>query len=55
MAKRKRTKNDLQNITHTRKDRVTQTPLKTGSEPSLTRTLSDMEIVRIPVHVDKCK
>ena len=35
MAKRKRTKgtnNDLQNITHKTKDRVTQTPLKTGGE-----------------------
>jgi hypothetical protein len=30
MAKRKRTNNDLQNITHTTKDRVTRTPLKTG-------------------------
>jgi hypothetical protein len=31
MAKRKRTNNDLQN-THRTKDRVTRTPLKTGSE-----------------------
>ena len=29
MAKRKRTNNDLQNITHKTKDRVTQIPLKT--------------------------
>jgi len=28
MAKRKRTNNDLPNITHKTKDRVTQTPLK---------------------------
>jgi hypothetical protein len=28
----KRTNNDLQNITHKTKDRVTQTPLKTRSE-----------------------
>jgi len=34
MAKRKRqrTNNDLQNITHKTKDRVTRTPLKTGGE-----------------------
>ena len=30
--KDKRTNNDLQNITHTSKDRVTRTPLKTGGE-----------------------
>ena len=30
--KDKRTNNDLQNITHKAKDRVTRTPLKTGSE-----------------------
>ena len=30
MAKRKRTNNDLQNITHKTKDRVTRTPLKPG-------------------------
>jgi hypothetical protein len=28
----KRTNNDLQNITHKTKDRVTRTPLKTGDE-----------------------
>jgi hypothetical protein len=33
MAKSKRTNNDLQNMTHKSKDRVTQTPLKTGDEP----------------------
>jgi hypothetical protein len=32
MAKRKRTNNDLQNITNKTKDRVTQTPLNTGDE-----------------------
>ena len=32
MAKRKRTNNDLQNITHKTKDRVTGTSLKTGGE-----------------------
>ena len=32
MAKRKRTNNDLQNITQKTKDRATQTPLKTGGE-----------------------
>jgi hypothetical protein len=32
MAKIKRTKNNLQNITHKTKDRVTQSPLKTGDE-----------------------
>jgi hypothetical protein len=31
MANRKGTNNDLQNITHTTKDRVTRTPLKTGA------------------------
>jgi len=30
MAKRKRTKNDLQNITQITKDRGTPTPIKTG-------------------------
>ena len=30
--KNKRINNDLQNITHKTKDRVTQTPLKTGGE-----------------------
>ena len=30
--KDKRTNNDLQNITHKTKDRVTRTPLKTGDE-----------------------
>ena len=30
MTKRKRTNNDLQNITHKTKDRVTRTPLKPG-------------------------
>ena len=30
MAKRKRTNNDLQNITYKTKDRVTRTPLNTG-------------------------
>jgi hypothetical protein len=30
MAKRKRSNNDLQNITHKTKDRVTRTPLKPG-------------------------
>ena len=30
--KSKRTNNDLQNISHKTKDRVTQTPLKTGDE-----------------------
>jgi hypothetical protein len=34
MAKRKRTKIDLQNITSKSKDRVTRTPLKTGGEYS---------------------
>jgi hypothetical protein len=34
MAKKdKRTNNDLQNITHKTKDRVTRTPLKTWDEP----------------------
>jgi len=36
MAKRKkynRTNNDLQNITHKTKDRVTRTPVKSGGEP----------------------
>jgi hypothetical protein len=33
MAKRKRTNNDLQNITQKNTDRVTWTPLKTGSAP----------------------
>jgi hypothetical protein len=32
MVKRKSTNNDLQNITHKTKDRVTRTPLKTGAE-----------------------
>jgi hypothetical protein len=32
MAKRKRTNNDLQNISHKSKDRITRTPLKTGGE-----------------------
>jgi len=32
MAKRKRTNNDLQNITHKTKDRVTRTTLNTGDE-----------------------
>jgi len=32
MAKRKRTNNDLQNITHKTKDRVKRTPLITGVE-----------------------
>jgi hypothetical protein len=32
MAKRKRTNNDLQNITHKSKTRATRTPLKTGGE-----------------------
>ena len=31
MAKRKRTNNDLQNITHKTKDRVTRNPLEWGS------------------------
>jgi hypothetical protein len=30
MAKRKRTNNDLQNITHKTKDQVARTPLKQG-------------------------
>jgi hypothetical protein len=30
MVKRKRTNNDLQNITHKTKDQETQTPLKPG-------------------------
>ena len=30
--KEKKTNNDLQNITHKTKDRVTRTPLKTGGE-----------------------
>jgi hypothetical protein len=30
MAKRKRTNNDLQNITQKTKDQATQTPLETG-------------------------
>jgi hypothetical protein len=32
MTKRKRTNNDLQDITHKTKDRVRQTPLKTVGE-----------------------
>jgi len=32
MARRKRTNNNLQNITHKTKYRVTRTPLKTGGE-----------------------
>ena len=32
MDKRKRTNNDLQNITHKTKDRVRRTPLKTRGE-----------------------
>ena len=32
MAKRKRTNNDLQNITQKSKDQAKQTPLKTGGE-----------------------
>jgi hypothetical protein len=32
MVKRKRTKNNLQNITHKTKDQVTRTPLKTVDE-----------------------
>jgi hypothetical protein len=32
MAKRKRTNNDLQNITHKTKDQVRRTPLKTRGE-----------------------
>jgi len=32
IAKRKRTNNDLQNITHKTKDRLTRTPLKPGGE-----------------------
>jgi hypothetical protein len=32
MAKRKRTTNDLHNITHKTKDRVTRTSIKTGGE-----------------------
>jgi hypothetical protein len=37
MAKRKRTNNDLQNITQKTKDRVTRTPLTTGGEHQNTR------------------
>jgi hypothetical protein len=33
MANGKRTNNDLQNITHKTKDRVTRTPLKAEGEP----------------------
>jgi len=33
MTKRKRTNNDLQNITQKTKDRVTRTQLTTGDEP----------------------
>jgi hypothetical protein len=32
MAKRKRTNNDLQNITHKTKEKITQTSLKTRGE-----------------------
>ena len=32
MVKRKRTNNDLRNITHKTKDRVTRTPLKTRDD-----------------------
>ena len=35
MAKRKRTNRNLQNITHKTKDRITQTPLKTGTGDGL--------------------
>jgi hypothetical protein len=34
MTKRKRTNNDLQNITHKTKDGVTRTPLYTGYNPN---------------------
>jgi hypothetical protein len=48
MAKRQRTKrtnNDLQNITHKTKDRVTRTPLKTGNGLKCTeRTCSSWSI-----------
>jgi 4-diphosphocytidyl-2C-methyl-D-erythritol kinase len=36
----KRTNNDLQNITHKTKDRVTRTPLKTGGELMLSGRIS---------------
>jgi len=39
MAKRKRTNNDLQNITHKTKDRVTRTPLKTRGELRCSRSV----------------
>jgi hypothetical protein len=36
----KRTNNDLQNITHKTKDRVTRAPLKTGGELRFSRRVS---------------
>ena len=48
MAKRKRTNNDLQNITQKTKDRATRTPLKTGSNLSFSeRDSSSCDIRRI--------
>ena len=40
MTKRKRTNNDLQNITHKTKDRVIQTSLKPGGEVRCSRRIS---------------
>jgi hypothetical protein len=40
MAKRKRTNNDLQNITYKSTDRVKQTPLKIGDERRCCRRVS---------------
>jgi hypothetical protein len=41
MAKRKRTNNSLQNITHKTKERATQTSLKTGDELVWSRWVSN--------------
>ena len=40
MGKRKRTNNDLQNITYKTKDRVTRTPPKTGDKLKCSEILS---------------
>ena len=41
ITKRKRTNNDLQNITHKTKERATRTPLKTGDELRWSRWVSN--------------
>ena len=41
LKKEKKTNNDLQNITQKTKDRVTQTPLKTGGELRCSRDVAN--------------